>query len=108
MASIAKKVDELPLGALVRHLDQDLTSIGVTVAHLDGSVLPPAAIALHDLHGTLNQAQSVLSIDSPLQEELKATLEESRNTLREIRSLANLLNRHPESLIRGEPSEKTP
>ena len=108
VASIAKKVDELPLGALVRHLDEDLTSIGVTVAHLDGSVLPPAAIALQDLHGTLNQAQSVLSVDSPLQEELKATLEESRNTLQEIRSLADLLNRHPESLIRGRPSEKSP
>jgi paraquat-inducible protein B len=108
VASIAKKIDELPLGALVHHLDEDLTSIGVTVAHLDGGVLPPAAIALQDLHGTLNEAQAVLSIDSPLQQELKATLEESRNTLREIRSLADLFNRHPESLIRGKPPEKTP
>jgi paraquat-inducible protein B len=105
IASVARKVDELPLGALVHHLDEDLTSIGVTVARLNSSVLPPAATALQDLHGTLNQAQAVLSTDSPLQEELKATLEESRSTLREIRSLADLLNRHPESLIRGRPSE---
>jgi paraquat-inducible protein B len=72
---------------------------------LNSSVLPPAATALQDLHGTLNQAQAVLASDSPLQEELYATLEESRNTLREIRSLADLLNRHPEALIRGKPRD---
>jgi paraquat-inducible protein B len=105
VANIAKKIDELPLNALVHHLDDDLTSLGTTVARLNSSVLPPAATALQDLHGTLNQAQAVLASDSPLQEELHATLEESRNTLREIRSLADLLNRHPEALIRGKPRD---
>jgi paraquat-inducible protein B len=93
------------LGALVHHLDDDLSSLGVTVARLNGSVLPPAATALEDLHGTLSQAQGILASGSPLQEDLQATLRESRDTLREIRSLADLLNRHPESLIRGRPTD---
>lgn len=105
VSSIAKKIDELPLGALVHHLDDDLTSLGVTVARLNGSVLPPAATALQDLHGTLSQAQGILASGSPLQEDLQATLRESRETMREIRSLADLLNRHPESLIRGRPAD---
>jgi paraquat-inducible protein B len=105
VADIAKKVDELPLAALVRHLDDDLTALGSTVAQLNGNVLPPAATAMHDLHGTLTEASSVLSSDSNLQQELRFTLEESRNAFRAIRSLADTLNRHPESLIRGRPAD---
>jgi paraquat-inducible protein B len=93
------------LAVLVRHLDDDLTALGSTLAQLNGSVLPPAATAMHDLHGTLSEASSVLSSDSNIQQELRFTLEESRNAFRAIRSLADTLNRHPESLIRGIPAD---
>ena len=45
--------------------------------------------------------QQVLSTDSPVQGDLRETLQEVTRAAEQVRALTDYLERHPESLIRG-------
>ena len=52
--------------------------------------------------------QSVASPDAPLQLDARRTLEEVNRAAASLRSLADYLEQHPESLIRGKSNEQEP
>jgi len=101
IASIVGKLDDLPLNAIARHLDADLTSIHGTLNHFDDDIVPSAAATFNSAHDTLGEFDRFLADDSPWRSSLEDTLIEARRTMRSVRTLTELLERHPEALIRG-------
>jgi paraquat-inducible protein B len=101
LASIANKIDALPLGDIARHLDSDLTDLHGTIDYINRDMLPVATATLTALQGTLNNVDRNLADDAPWRDSVEQTLGEARQTLLSVRSLADSLDRHPEALIRG-------
>jgi paraquat-inducible protein B len=56
---------------------------------------------LEEARATLEKAQILLAEDAPLQGDLQTTLREVRRAAQAVRGLADSLERHPESLLRG-------
>jgi paraquat-inducible protein B len=53
----------------------------------------------------LSSAEQVLSSDSPVQGDLRQTLDQVNRAAESLRSLTDYLERHPESLLRGRREE---
>jgi paraquat-inducible protein B len=105
---LVKKVNDLPLEQIVADLHADLKDLHETLGDLHGRVLPSAVETLSALHATLDSAGRTLDVESPLQRGLTETLLESRSTLQAVRELAEYLDRHPDSLLRGRRPQKMP
>jgi paraquat-inducible protein B len=105
---LVKKVNDLPLEQIVADLHADLKDLHETLGDLHGRVLPSAVDTLSALHTTLDSADRTLDVESPLQRGLTETLLESRSTLQAVRELADYLDRHPDSLLRGRRPQKMP
>jgi paraquat-inducible protein B len=113
LASILKKLDKLQfeeIGADVRKalasLDETLKDSGVLAKGLNADLMPELRRTLEDARKTLTSAGGVLATESPLQTDLRDALRELNRALLSIRLLADYLERHPESLLRGKTEEK--
>ncbi len=62
---------------------------------------PELKATLEQARKTLSAAEATLSSDSPLQGDLRETLNEVRRAAESTRNLTDYLERHPDSLIRG-------
>lgn len=75
---------------LIRNADSEL-----------GPVMQNIVATLEVAQGTLRQASLDLGPDSELYVRVTTTLNELENTMRSLRALLDLLERHPEALIKG-------
>jgi paraquat-inducible protein B len=82
---------------LAKDTKQTVKDIGKLARNLDGRVGGVAT----SLDKTLLSARGVISEDSPLVADLQNTLKEVSAMSRSIRELADYLEQHPETLIRG-------
>jgi len=98
VASIIKKVDQLPLKAIGDDLQKALADLDRTLVSARGT--------LDSGRGTLDNANKLIEPNSVLGAQLGNTLEEVNRAARSVRVLADYLERHPESLIRGKSEEK--
>jgi paraquat-inducible protein B len=105
VASIAQKLDQLPIGSIGRHLDDDLSSLHQLLGHLDQDLLPSTSHTVTEAQETLLALRELLAHDSPLQHKVDQTLTDTDATMQELRALADLLQRHPEVLLRGRPAD---
>ena len=120
LTNIVAKLDKLPLDAIgdelrkaLASLDQTLKDAGKAVNRIDGEVTPGLKTTLEDLRGTIGVVDRVLNNanatlvgkDAPAQQELRDALQEITRAARSLRVLADYLERHPESLIRGKTEE---
>lgn len=101
VASILGKLDKMPLEQIGQHLDSTLVNLDQTIAKVNHEVLPQASQTLQQAQSTFAQAQGVVSSDGPLQQRLMQTLDQLSDSARSLRTLTDLLSRHPESIIRG-------
>lgn len=108
MSSILGKLDKVPFDSIGRNLDTSVTELNTTLKQINTQVLPATTDTLSQAKSVFGQARGVLSDDSPLQNNLNRTLEEVSGAARSVRTLTDLLGRHPESLLRGLPSDPTP
>ena len=90
LAGIAKKLDEVPF----KEIGEDLRK---TLAELDRS--------LASARRTLDHVDASVGPDGGLNQELTNTIRELGQAARNLRSLTDYLERHPESLIRGKSEE---
>jgi len=90
VASIVKKIDKMPIEAIGENLKK-------AIAELDRTLVSARA--------TLDSADALVQPTSVLSEQLGGTLQEVSRAARALRQLADYLERHPESLIRGKPAE---
>ena len=122
LTSIAAKLDKLPLDGIARDLRSTLQSLDRTlkdadalVKRFDNDIAPEARAAIGDLRktmdearATLQQAGGALAGDAPLQQNAREALREVTRTAQALRTLADTLERHPESLLRGKQKEESP
>lgn len=121
LASVLAKLDQVPfqdIGADLRKalssLDRTLAETDKLVSHVDGEILPRFTAALEDARRALGATERVMNEaeaglvgpDAPAQQELRNALQEVTNASRALRVLADSLERHPESLIRGRSAQK--
>jgi paraquat-inducible protein B len=112
VAKLLKKLDKIPLDGIVADARTSLTTLNTAVnsldkllKRLDKEVAPESRAVLADLRKTLAGIEKTLAADSPLQEDLRGTLRETSRAARSLRSLADTLDREPESLLRGKTEE---
>ena len=120
LTNIVNKLDKLPLDAIgddlrkaLVSLDQTLKDAGQAVNRIDADVTPGLKTTLDDVRRAIGAADRVLNNadatlvrkDAPAQQDLRDALQEITRAARSLRVLADYLERHPESLIRGKSDE---
>ncbi len=108
LANIIKKLDKVPFDRIGEDLRRALEQLRGTLAkvdalseHVDRDLTPQMREALEQARKTLAAAQQVLSSGSPVQGDLRQTLEQVDRAAESLRSLTDYLQRHPESILRG-------
>jgi paraquat-inducible protein B len=108
ITSILGKLDKLPLSSIAGHLDTTLAGLGNTLDQVNGQVLPETTRTLREAQKAFGAAQGMLADDAPLQQDLGRTLDEVQRAARSVRTLTDMLGRHPQSLLRGVPGDAPP
>ncbi|MDM0020088.1 PqiB family protein [Variovorax saccharolyticus] len=113
VSDIARKINKVPFEEISADLRRALASLNKTLAtseqlvkSIQNDVTPEMAAAMKDVRRTLNSAEKTIADDSPLQQDLRQTLQEVTRAAGSLRVLTDYLERHPESLIRGKPEDK--
>ena len=104
VASIIKKIDKMQLDAIGDDVKQTLTRLDQTLAGARGT-LEKLDGTLGKVDTTVGSANQLLQPDSLLGSALGMTLDEVNRAARSLRTLADYLERHPESLLRGKSGE---
>jgi paraquat-inducible protein B len=112
ITGLLQKLDKLPLDRVAADasealgaLRQTLHDVSRVAGRIDAEIAPELRSTLEQARATLDQAQGVLSQDAPLQGDLRGTLREVTRAAEALRSLADYLERHPESILRGKREE---
>ncbi|MDH6148199.1 MULTISPECIES: intermembrane transport protein PqiB [Paraburkholderia] len=108
IAGIVTKIDKIPLDSIGRRLDASLAGLQETLQHVNGQILPAAAQTLQQTNQALGSVQSTFAADAPLQQSLLQSLQDLQRTAGSLRTLADMLGRHPEALLRGMPGDSRP
>jgi paraquat-inducible protein B len=114
IANIIKKLEKVPFDQIGEELRKSLVELRTTLKkvdtltdHIDTQLTPEMRAAIEQARKTLGAAQQVLSSDSPVQGDLRETLEQVNRAAESLRALTDYLERHPESLLRGRREERT-
>jgi paraquat-inducible protein B len=112
IGSVAEKLDKVPfdeistrLVATMASLDQTLKSTDKLMRRVDDSVAPQVNATLKEAQEAMKNAKEALSQGAPLQSDLGTTLLELSRAAKSVSALADYLERHPESLLRGKPAD---
>ncbi|WP_426689460.1 intermembrane transport protein PqiB [Rhodanobacter ginsengiterrae] len=108
LAEIVDKLDKIPFDSIGHNLDQTLAGLNATIKQVNGQTLPAVKDTLHGVQQTMGTANDALAGDSPLQQNLGATLEQVQRMARSLRVLTDYLGGHPEALIRGRRPDAAP
>ncbi|MGS0980025.1 PqiB family protein [Burkholderia glumae] len=106
VADIAKKLDKVPFDQIGNNLNDALKHADQLFQQLDTQVAPQARDTLSAAKQTFTTAEATLQQDSPLQSDVRGALKELTRTLRTLNNLADYLERHPESLLRGKAGDQ--
>ena len=86
-------------------LDKTFKSVEKLSQQLNNDVSPEIAAAIKDVRKTLGTAERTIASDSPLQQDMRQTLQELSRAAASLRILTDYLERHPESLLRGKSED---
>jgi paraquat-inducible protein B len=110
--NVARKLDQLPLNKIALDADAALVSLNRVlgsangfIGKVDSDILPEAQSTLSQARLTLRQTQQTLEPEASLQSDLHSTLSSVSRAADSVRALADYLDKHPESLIRGKQEE---
>jgi len=101
VSSIAKKIQDLPLGEIATDLRQTLQSATKLIQHFETDLTPEARAAIADARKALAATERALATESPLQQDARNAMRELARAAQAFRLLADYLERHPEALIQG-------
>jgi paraquat-inducible protein B len=120
---IVDRIEKMPLDAIGEDMKKALASMDAmlrdarsTIQRFDTDVTPSLKATLDDARGALGAAEKMLTSTennlvgpgAPGQVELRNAMQELARAARSLRVLADYLERHPESLIRGKTAEPVP
>jgi paraquat-inducible protein B len=97
VTNIINKLDQLPLQQIADNLRKAITDLDQTLLAARGTLL--------SARGTIDNANNFVEPNSVQSQELQNTLREVSGAARSLRVLADYLQRHPESLLRGKKGE---
>ncbi|HEX9684782.1 MAG TPA: MlaD family protein [Burkholderiales bacterium] len=106
IASITKKIQDLPLGEISADLRQTLQSANRLIERFDTDLAPEARAALADVRKALAATEHALKPESPLQQDARDAMREIARAAQAFRILADYLERHPEALIQGKKEDE--
>ncbi len=108
IARITRNLEKVPFEKIGKNLDQLLKESTTTVRdagafarRLNGETAPALQASLAALQKTLEDVQTTIGKDSPLNYNLKKNLEELALTLRSLRELTTAIETQPQSLLFG-------
>jgi len=113
LASIARKLDTVPYDQLAADLHKDLVDLDASlkgvdqlVQHLDTGVVPEAQKTLADARKAVDDLRKTLgTVDQTVGPQATNALNEITRAAASLRGLADYLERHPESLLKGKPED---
>ena len=112
VASIARKLNKVPFDQLsyrlvsaMASLDQTLKSADHLLQNVDSNIAPQVQSTLSEAQAVMRNAKDLLGQDAPSQSDLGSTLLQVSRAAKSISALADYLERHPESLLRGKPRD---
>ena len=109
IADIVSKVSKIPFDEIGQDLRKTLAGANAAI----GQLTPEAQRALAEVQRTLTKAQgsldsvdrNVIDPNAPVQRNVEETMVELQRTAKALRVLADYLQQHPESLLRGKPAD---
>jgi len=107
ITSLVAKLNRIPFDGISADLRKTLGDADTLLKTINTDVAPEAKETLSAAREALTSANRTLQSDSPLQQSTAETMRELSRAAASVRSLADYLERHPESLIRGK-REDTP
>lgn len=112
ITEITEKVNKFPIveiGQDVRNtmakLQSTITSSKKLVDQLDGQVVPNIQSTLNDVRKAVQSSETILASDAPMQQDLRRALQQVTRAAASLQLMADQIEQHPESLIRGKTSE---
>lgn len=108
LASIVTKVEKIPFDTIGTHIDESMVELRKSLKDVNESVLPEFRTTLQGAQRTMDSANEALSEKGALQQNVGRTLQELQRSAYSLRMLTDLLNRHPEALLRGRPENNAP
>jgi paraquat-inducible protein B len=106
MAGMDKIVNGPDLRQAIQSLRQILDELATTTQTLNQATVPKVNAALAEMDTVLKNLDGWVSADAPLQVDLRRTLQDLSDAARAISELADLLERHPEALIKGKGNKE--
>lgn len=101
VASIVGKLDKIPLDQIGEQMNASLVNFNRAMAQVNDQVLPQTTQTLQQAQSMFAQTQHMMSSDAPLQQSIVQTLNEVSESARSLRTLTDLLGRHPEAVLLG-------
>ncbi len=105
VAGLLEKLDKIPLEKIGINIEAATANLAKVTGTLDQLPLEEMAVALEgavtQANRTLLGSAALMRPDSPLQHDLRNTLQEISEAARALREMADYLERHPEALLRG-------
>jgi paraquat-inducible protein B len=101
LTEIVQKIDRMPLDEIGADLRDSLAAMSELTRQLNQDVMPRLNDALVSADRTLASANSMVGIDSPVNQELRRALVELTETTRSLGLAADQFEREPESVLRG-------
>lgn len=108
LADIVSKINKVPFEELGNNLNSLLENADRVLKRVDEDIAPEAEQAIAELRRTLEAVATLMDRDSGLQVNLADALQELERAGRSLRVLADYLQRHPESLLRGKGADEEP
>lgn len=108
ITSIVTKLDAVPFEDIGKDLRTSLQSVAQLVKNLDGQLAPQATSMLKAAQKSLSSIDKLLAQNSPMNDNIDRTLREISNTAKSLRALADYLQTHPTSLLRGPARDAVP
>lgn len=108
ISDILGKLSKVPFDQIGSDLQKTLTTLNTTLTsaeqltqRLNNDVAPEISQMMKDARKTLNAAERTLSDETPMQQDIRQTLQELTRTATSIRVVTDYLQQHPEALLRG-------
>ncbi|EOQ73333.1 hypothetical protein F929_03268 [Acinetobacter lactucae] len=112
VSQIADKLTKFPLVEIgqdvrktLKNMNTAIESTDKLVKQLDGKVAPGLQATLDDVRKTVRSSESILSSDAPLQQDVRKALQQMTRAAASLQLMADYIEQHPESIIRGKTPE---
>ncbi|WP_321786646.1 intermembrane transport protein PqiB [Paraburkholderia sp. J94] len=105
LADIVTKLDRVPYAEIGRNVDASLQGANALLKTLNDETVPQTQSTLAFAQTSFAAARATLETDSPLQSDVREATAQLRRTLASVNALADYLQRHPESIVWGKPTE---